>query len=283
MSDNEAQHSSNTSQTGNLLVEKLRHDLKTSGPWAQRFRDLVEAVDEARADCAECLSNLDIYISEELQGNDAPTLYVNMWKHLQGCDDCKRDHDQMLDVLKRERAGSEGYVPTPNLATPPLSFLQPAAKGIDWVSRVRSRLADAAGGVEFVFSLKYLADRLLLSPMQLQPTRGNNSVTSPAQQRLLLVDDITFENQQVNVEVKTTLDADRPDFLTLHATLSSNASLPENVWATLTWAGETYQAPVTLVSHDEGRAQIEDVSLSLLRDAHEAEQGQFEIALEVRQ
>lgn len=267
MTDNGLQ--SNTSLDNDALVEKLRH--KFSVLDTRRFRNLAHDINAATAACAVYLSNLDIHISAVLQG-DTHTSH-----HIQHCADCRRERDLILDILRRERA--KEYVPTPNLATPPLSFLRPLYKESSW----SMQLSTASTSVRFAFATRYLAHLLLphrklpqlnmrVEPLEIPPSRP----------KLLMIEDIELEDQRVNIQLEATREKEDSDLITIHAIVAGSESLPDNLWAKLTWDEHTFQARVKPVTHDEGEAQFKGIELSNLQAAYEAQQGHFEFALEVR-
>jgi hypothetical protein len=274
-------------QESPLLVE-LRRRLSEPEPWARRFRRLAEAIAQAddaesvslgrnqRAEesslvCEECEALLDLYVNDELAGYYVRHLYPLAWRHLQTCIRCRQAHDLIADTLRRERAGELPAVP--NRETRPLSFLPVYSADTPWIARLRPRVGGAPFGLVFSFNLSYL--RTLLSPPIPVAVRTEEARDSSAT-RLLLSDAVSVGEQKLAVEVTATQHPSRPEYLDLQAIITSSATLPEKLWARLTWADQTRSAPVDV----QGQVDFGEVSLTKLQEALEAGTGNFEIAFE---
>jgi hypothetical protein len=272
----------------NPLLTELHRRLSEPGPWAHRFRRLAEAIVEAAGpeptppkqsqnakrpslSCEECEDLLDLYVDDELKGHDVQRLYPLIWHHLQTCPRCRQAHDLIADTLGQERDGE--LPPIPHLETPRFSFLRSHSADTPWISRLRSQIAGAPFGLIFSFSLPYL--QTLLSPPVPVTVRTEESLPTPPV-RLLLSDTVAVGEQMVVVEVTAIHNPESPNHLDLQATITSSASLPENLWARLTWADQTRSVFVDI----QGRVSFGEVSLTKLQEALEAGEGSFEIAFE---
>ncbi|HLF26282.1 MAG TPA: hypothetical protein VJG32_08095 [Anaerolineae bacterium] len=230
--------------------------------------------------CEECQSVLDVYVDEELSGAEVRQQYFAVWQHIQTCANCREDHELLYQILRHER--DEDSAPTLTFPTRALTFLQVGGDAARWISRIRSRLAGDPFGLHITFNLDYLKSRLGLQP-GLNPVRVFRSAESvSAPDSPFLIEDVPFEEQRLNIEITAIPDAEHPDWVTLQALLTGSGTLPDHLWAKLTWAGQTYSTPVNRVSPSEGEARIKEVSLAGIRDASEEGAAQFAIAFEVR-
>jgi hypothetical protein len=240
----------------------------------------VAEVDDAESyptslDCDECDDLLDIYVDEELAGQDVEQAYPLIWRHLEGCVRCNQAYQLLLDSLSRERSqpSSQEFLRVP--MSPRLPFSASPSGNTPWMARLRSRIGGAPLGVVFAFNLSYLHS--LLAPPALAAVRADDFLPSPAS-RLLLSDTVTVGEQNLVVEVTATRNPEEPEHLDLKAVISSSPRLSEKLWARLTWADQTRSAPVDT----QGRVEFGAVSLARLQAAVESGQGSFEIAFEVK-
>jgi len=49
--------------------------------------------------CEECFASLDVYVEEELVGEDAERRVPGMRAHLEGCPACAEEHDSLRELL----------------------------------------------------------------------------------------------------------------------------------------------------------------------------------------
>lgn len=282
---NDPQHSENNQPISNPLIEQLRRDMQTPGPWARRFRALAEAIVNAgelktRLTCREVQEVLDVYLSDELKGHDVRLAYPEVWQHIQTCANCQYEHDTLLDALsERDREDVPDFTPVPR----PLSFLQPKDDHARWISSLTSRLAGASFGLHILLNPDFLRKKLGFgSPLQTAGTRRSEIPEISSEPRALLIDHMPFDGQRLTAEIAVARAENQTDLLTLLATLTGNAPLPDHLWIRLTWAGQSYTAPVARVQPDVGYARVEGVSLKQVQEALDAEETHFEIVIETR-
>jgi hypothetical protein len=278
---NETSNIHDDSNNDNSLIEQLRRDLQTPGPWEKRWRNLVRGIAESQSDsaltCDECQRLLDAYIGEELQGREASRSYPAVARHLETCDACGQDYEATIDALLQ--APSDTPLQAPRRV---LAFLESRRNTANWVSRIRSRLAGDAFGLQIVLNPEYVRARLGLAPTL--PTANvfrSDDTQSASKPRTLLVDDVDFDGQRLNVKVRA-LPQDNARRLALEAQLISDAALPDNLWLQLNWAGQLYTARVQRTQPVEGFARIDGVALPHTLEAAGAADARFEIVFEVR-
>jgi hypothetical protein len=211
-----------------------------------------------------------LFSVESLNGQTAGALSRRVWAHLKDCVRCRQSYGLLLDTLVQESAGQLTAIQRP--ADPPLSFLCRPNDETPWVARLRSQLVGSSFGLTISFSLSYL--RTLLAPPRLLVRAGYTPTASPTTY-LLLSDLITIGEQPLAVEVTATRESQRPDWFTIQSVLTGPEALFVNVRAKLTWAGETYLAPVDA----NGTVSFGEVPLQALR----SESHDFRIAFEVRE
>ena len=183
----------------------------------------------------------------------------------------------MMDENKEPR-GQENMAldEDPLLRELRLSFLQPPSSDAPWITHLRPRIAGAPFGLTFSFRLPYL--RTLLSPPVPVAARAEEPAL-PVSTVLLLSETVPVGEGVVAVEVTATRRPNRPDHLHLQAIITGSASLPQNLWARLNWAGQTCSGPVD----SQGCVDLGEVSLTMLQEALETGEGSFEIAFEAQE
>jgi hypothetical protein len=55
--------------------------------------------------CEECFENLDVYVAQELEGNDAEAFAPGMRAHLDGCPACAEEYDSLRDLIASQTGG----------------------------------------------------------------------------------------------------------------------------------------------------------------------------------
>ena len=104
------------------------------------------------AECESVQMNLDLFVSDELDGVDVRVRHPRIWQHLQVCGDCRAAHDSLFDMLSAEAQGALAVLPP-----------RPAVKGKSPAETWRLRLlpaADARPALLFVFAPSYLRQSL---------------------------------------------------------------------------------------------------------------------------
>jgi hypothetical protein len=286
MNDRDAHQNSNTSKK-TPLVDQLRRDSQDpSEVWTDRFRKLAQAIEEVsdiELSCEDCHTLLDILIHQELENQNAAETYPVVWRHLESCADCRTDFETIVSTLREERRTPYPLAPEAEaqerLQSLPFLRHEPVEK---WYIRVRSRLAGMRPGFDIQLGFGFLRNKLW--PQRLEPgaTLRSSPVAIPgADTRLLLIDLVSFQGQQINVQLEAEHDPDSEQ-ISLHAILAGQRALPHNLWMQLNWAGQVYDAPVTLAEDDEeGHSTIDDIPLADLHDAAD-EHTRFDISFEVR-
>lgn len=268
-------------RNANPLLTELRRRLSEPGQWARRFQRLAEAIaesddpDQSRMslDCEECDDLLDLYVDDELAGQDVQTLHSLVWHHLQACTRCRQAHDLIADTLRRER---DGELLSVSRSDPlQISFLRSPSAEAPWHAHLRSLIDGADFSLVFSFNLAYLHTLLLpQTPVTVRAEEPLSSLTT----HLLLSDSVLIGDQRLVVEVTAIQHLKRPECLNMRAVISSSSPISENLWASLTWGGQTHSAPVDV----QGAVDFGEVSLVRLQEALESDKGKFEIAFEVR-
>jgi hypothetical protein len=260
--------------------DELRRQVQTPGPWSRRFRRLVRAASAIDpTTCVQCREMLDVYVDEERRNGDAPGKYPHIYRHLQTCPDCAHDHAVLLDALKHASAAD----PVPAAVQPPLSFLQLPHREGQWFSRPRSRLNGDRLGVDFVLDIDYLKQRFGRGPMphlRSAPVYRSGPASVDAPSGWLLMGNVPFDELQLNVAIHAEPDRQHPEWLSLFATLTGSANLPDNLWMRLTWADRTYRVRVQLTGLDAGEARIDEIPLGILHDTPDSGERRFEIGIE---
>lgn len=267
------QEGGSSSAGESAAVQDLRRRLAKPGPWANRFRQLADAIAHVdNVTCEECQALLDVYVDAERAGRAVRRHYPDLWHHLQTCADCAEVHDLLLEAL--EPAAEDALEPLPRLQPPRLSFLEPAAPEAPWHVRLRSRLAGAPFGLTFTLTPAHLQD--LLAPAQPLPARTRRA--GRPEPIVLLAGAVPLGGGQVGVEVIAVPDAQPPKRLELRATIAGTAPLPEHLWATLRWGDETRAGAVD----EQGQADLGEMPLAALRAALDADDQVFEVTFEER-
>lgn len=275
----------NDKPISNPLIEQLRHNIHTSTTLAHRFHALIEAIVNAgdskvEFTCHEVQSVLDVYISDELKGRDVRAEHLEIWQHILTCASCRREYEVLAAALSVDDVEA---VPDFTPALRPLSFLQPRGDPARWNSRIRSRLMGASFGFHILLNPDFLKSKFASGlPRQSAETYRSDAFQAPAESSPLVVDNVSFDGQRLNVEIDVARSGERPDRITLLADLTGDAPLPDNLWVRLAWSGQTYRAPVTCAQPDEGHAVIEDIPLDRVCDASDIGEARFEIVLEAR-
>ncbi len=258
-------------------IAELRRRLSQPGPWADRLRRLaadLAALDddgpsttEPALTCVEVESILDVVADDELSER---TMSSHAAAHLITCARCRQAYALLLDALVAESAKESPPIAVP--ARPMLSFLQPAVTDQPWLTRLRSALTGEAFGLSISLNVAYL-HRLFFAPQPLLVRADEALAVGPITQ-LLLSDAVTVGDQLLAIELTAQRDHAQADEVSVQAVLTGSEPLPPDLWATLTWAGETHQSPVDA----QGQANFGRVSLPVLHTAAHS----FELLIETR-
>ncbi len=63
------------------------------------WSDLSESSDLPGDESGDMLENLDLFVSDELDGVDVRLRHPSVWRHLQVCAVCREVHDELLDLM----------------------------------------------------------------------------------------------------------------------------------------------------------------------------------------
>ncbi|HEY4690358.1 MAG TPA: hypothetical protein VIK33_13665 [Anaerolineae bacterium] len=140
--------------------------------------------------CAFAQEMLPLYVEEELAAKPVQATYPVVWQHIQECPTCTRAHDELLNLLRSERAGGqvepESY---PRFALPFLSPQSPADKAVAWTVET---LRDAQGRLSAVITISKTYILNVLFPQAPVWARSGESVGRPAE-RVPLMDSLLEE------------------------------------------------------------------------------------------
>ena len=73
--------------------------------WRALLADLLDQPVALPGACAAMLSNLDLYVSDELDGVDVRSRHPDLWAHLQNCSECRAEYLDLRDLLSAELRG----------------------------------------------------------------------------------------------------------------------------------------------------------------------------------
>jgi hypothetical protein len=121
--------------------------------WRALLNDLADEPASQPIACQRLSRNLDLYVSDELDGSDVQSRYPDLWAHLQNCARCRAAYVDLRDVLSAE---AEGQIVTE--LPPRTSGLLPP--GLPWQLWAQADAPDASPAVLFVFARTYLAGSL---------------------------------------------------------------------------------------------------------------------------
>jgi len=166
------------------------------------LRDLLQAGAEA-ADvilCEDCMNQLDLFVSDELNGLDVRQQHPNLWAHLQMCESCRQEYEQLRDLLTRERQGD--LESPPPFELPRLPFLAPQPVTLPWYSVVDRSGEGAHLSLQFPFAPAYLQHSLMAD----WPTSARRGLAEATPEPILLLADVV-ESRGTRSLCKHTLSA----------------------------------------------------------------------------
>lgn len=197
-------------------------------------------------ECARCQLNLDLYVSDELDGVAVRDRHPHVWQHLQACAACRAVYDGLVDLLTVEAEGRLAELPP-----------QPAFAGAlpaPWLVKRVPEPGNAVPALVFLFASAYL--RRCLGAVaaagsgtggaRMAPQVPSIGESAPAYQltdrltdRLVLSYLGDLSDPQIAVQLYA-----RPDRLDATALRLSLIAVgePRPVTAELTWAGRTWTA-----------------------------------------
>lgn len=115
--------------------------------------DLAAHEPQIGRECKMAQDKLDLYVSDELDGLDARIRHPDVWRHLQVCESCRAEHDDLLDLLMAEAQGQLAPLP-PRRAAAVVPAQAP------WQVHVVAAQAPARPTLTFVFAPAYLRQSL---------------------------------------------------------------------------------------------------------------------------
>ena len=212
--------------------------------------DLSEAQDLSGGECGAMRENLDLFVSDELDGVDVCVRHPNLWRHLQVCAVCREMHDELLDLMMMMESPIQHELP-------PLEMTAEPPPAEPW-HLLMETLPDRPGAsLLFLFAPDYLQKSLQSMPSS---RKGQRAVFDPGrigEDRLLLSYLGEIEGHEVMVQLYA-----RPDVKDAsHCTLSVIAvsdPMPSSV--ALTWGGQPWQATLG----PDGDAHLGPVPLAAL-------------------
>ncbi len=277
----------NTQSNESPLVTKFSRQLSQPKYLASRFQRLVEDITTAtdleldvletnqttavpRPDCKEYEDLLDIYVNDVLEGNDVQHLHPLVWDHLQSCAYCRQKQTLLTDTLEMEQAGNLVFT---NLKTPSLSIPQFQSTKLPWSTQLQTQLTKTYFGITFLFNPDYL--RTLLPSHQ--PTLIYRKDVSPEHvSHILLRDNISIGEHELEVIVTATSLLEKPDSLLIEVTMIGDTPFLQNIQVKLTLAGKTFSD----FMNKQSTINLGEVSLTQLQETLESEATTFEVILE---
>ena len=68
-------------------------------PWPRWLSRLLGPA-EPELSCDDCFAQLDRYVELELAGVDVAAEMPRLQAHLRGCEACRQEHDDLLDLMR---------------------------------------------------------------------------------------------------------------------------------------------------------------------------------------
>ncbi|MDQ1301460.1 MAG: hypothetical protein QG637_1382 [Chloroflexota bacterium] len=199
--------------------------------------------------CETAQMHLDLFVSDELDGVDVRRRHLQIWQHLQLCEDCRADHDRLFSMLAAE---IEGRLP----ALPPRRAAPPPAHEEPWRLEVVPASGPARPALQFIFAPAYL--RQSLRPAAVT---GRRAADAPAADCLLL----SYLGAPATGEVMVQLYAQPAPAGALTVALVA-AGDPMPTTAELTWGGRAW----TVTLGQDGEAVIGPVPAAALSEERPA-------------
>jgi len=212
--------------------------------------DLAEVQDMPGGECRAMRENLDLLVSDELDGIDVRVRHPNLWRHLQVCAVCREAHDDLLELMTMMEAPAQQELP-------PLKMVAEPPPAEPWHLLVEMLPDRPGASLLFLFAPDYLQKSL-------QPVarfgKGQRAVFDPARigaDRLLLSYLGEIEGHEVMVQLYARPDADDPSHCTL-SVVAVGDPMPSAV--ALTWGGQPWNAALG----PDGDAHLGPVPLAAL-------------------
>jgi len=242
------------------------------------LRDILEAGTGADAVvlCEDCMNRLDLFVSDELDGLDVRRQHPYLWAHLQACESCRQEYEQLRDLLTRELRGD--LLSPPPHELPRLPFLSPKAVPI-WQANV----VEEGVGEEyrlcmcFRFDLAYLQQSLIAR--QYAPARRGVARAASEEPTLLLADVVNIRGHKVAVQAHARCSEETPGTFCLDVNVATSLDVAETPTVILTWANKQYHALLDA----SGQARFAELPLQMLATATGDEPtAAFSLRVEIR-
>lgn len=218
------------------------------------LRDLAQPSSQPRAEeCEVFLANLDLFVSDELDGVDVRQRHARAWRHLQQCPDCREEHDRLFALLAAEMAGRLPTLP-PRRAAPAATPDEP------WRLEVAPALDRARPTLQFIFAPAYLRQSLRSAGMG-----GVRAADGPPADRLLLSYLGAPAGGEVMVQLYARSEPEAPADALRLALIAAGEPMPTA--AELTWGGRSRAVALG----PDGEALIGPVSASDLLEERSTE------------
>lgn len=232
--------------------------------------DADRAEEDDAALCADCMSRLDLFGSDELDGFDVRRLHPELWEHLQVCENCRQMYDHLRTLLILEQEG--GLLPSPPMELPRLPFLAEPAPP-PWCVE-QSEQADRLS-LRFFFAPVYLQHSLIVDyPV---PAHRGVAPAGPAPV-LLLTDIVEVHDQQVVVLATARRSSEDVHTFDLDVAMVTELALAEAPTVVLKWGDREYRAALD----DSGQTQFAGLPLDMLNTATDDQpSAAFSLSLEV--
>lgn len=209
----------------------------TATSWNREAAGLAALWDDLRAtppaklaaECENARMNLDLFVSDELDGADVRVRHPRIFGHLQVCGECRAAHDSLFDLLSAEAQGVLADLP-------PRPVFNSKSATETWRLQFLPATDQARPALLFVFAPSYL--RQSLQPLS---AAGRRSVVGMAADRLLLSHTGETPAGEVIVQLYARPDAADPTVLRL-ALVAVGEPMPAA--AELTWGGQTWAVPL---------------------------------------
>lgn len=209
--------------------------------------DILGDAAAAEGECNAMRRNLDLYVHEELEGRDPAARQPALWAHLQGCAECRQQHDMLLTLLTAEARGE--LVPLP-----PRPLTAPAPP--PWRLQLEAQ-PDGRPSLVFVFLPAYLHTSLHRE----RTAAGWRAAAGPAFAETLLLSylgETPAGEAMVQVYARPAQDDPGQCLLTVIA-----AAEPMPRRAVLSWGDHTLETPLD----PDGAGQLGPAPLSAFDNA----------------
>ncbi|MDH7487114.1 MAG: hypothetical protein QHJ81_12665 [Anaerolineae bacterium] len=233
--------------------------------------DNDQAEEDNAALCADCMSRLDLFVSDELDGLDVRRLHPELWEHLQACERCREEYDHLRTLVILEQEG--GLLPPPPTELPRLPFLAPEPAPPPW--RVEQSEQGDHLSLHFFFAPVYLQYSLIIDyPV---PAHRGIALAGPTP-ILLLTDIIEVHDQQVVVIATARRSSEDTQTFDLDVAMVTELALAEAPTVILRWGDREYHAALDA----SGQTQFAGLPLDMLTTATDDQpSAAFSLSLEV--